>query len=524
MQEPTTNAPNPESPKEEKEKSDRVAVPRSLTTPKIREGVEHAQLAVDHDANGRYDLAVEEYMLAVKCFLDAKKDDTLDDKVRGAVDTKMQEYFQRAEFLRQAVNKAAKDELEKPVPARPRLATSSGSQAKSSGVVEGAFNIAKGFFSTTVEEKDSGVQRDRSGTRIKPEEVTPLDRFRALFQLPDEIVLKEYGCSMTQTEPGGKVSVLEARGTLYISANYICFAAELQPAAQYRILEKIPILHLTGIQKKRAGIMTTKLEVITIDDTLYSFGAISSRAEYYEVLSNLYKECMRERKVFGMPLHVLLEREDRMESGIPTFVETAIKVIREKGIDQEGIFRISSDHQKLKLLMAKIDRGLPVDYNETDIHAVTALLKRYLRDLPEPLLTYELYTCFLAVFESIPDQDMLLSKIESLVSTLPRETILLVKYLFDFLVEVADHAHTNKMHLPNIALIFGPVLLGTDDSTTGEQMLKETAAINQLVLIMIQHRERLFNKTRTTQQAPQRIKKYSSVYLTQGLNFSSMEQ
>lgn len=39
----------------------------------MREGVEHAQVAVGHDANGRYDLAVDEYMIAVRCFIEAKK-------------------------------------------------------------------------------------------------------------------------------------------------------------------------------------------------------------------------------------------------------------------------------------------------------------------------------------------------------------------------------------------------------------------------------------------------------------------
>ncbi len=43
-------------------------------------------------------------------------------------------------------------------------------------------------------------------------------------------------------------------------------------------------------------------------------------------------------------------------------------------------------------LVAQVDRGIALDLAQVDIHAVTALLKKYLRDLPEPLLTYELVT------------------------------------------------------------------------------------------------------------------------------------
>jgi hypothetical protein len=44
--------------------------------------------------------------------------------------------------------------------------------------------------------------------------------------------------------------------------------------------------------------------------------------------------------------------------------------------------------------------GDPVDFDDLDIcktpHTVAALLKLYFRELPEPLVTFELYDCFIA--------------------------------------------------------------------------------------------------------------------------------
>jgi hypothetical protein len=45
----------------------------------------------------------------------------------------------------------------------------------------------------------------------------------------------------------------------------------------------------------------------------------------------------------------------------------------------------------------RLDKGEDVDLSqELDPHAVAGLLKLYFRDLPEPLMTFELYPWFIA--------------------------------------------------------------------------------------------------------------------------------
>lgn len=60
-------------------------------------------------------------------------------------------------------------------------------------------------------------------------------------------------------------------------------------------------------------------------------------------------------------------------------------------IDTEGIFRRSGNIQRINELKKRINEGAFIDMSSEDTHVVAGVLKTFLRDLQEPLLTYELY-------------------------------------------------------------------------------------------------------------------------------------
>lgn len=60
-------------------------------------------------------------------------------------------------------------------------------------------------------------------------------------------------------------------------------------------------------------------------------------------------------------------------------------------IDTEGIFRRSGNYSKVVELKQKVNSGNDVDFKDVDTHVIAGLLKTFLRDLEEPLLTYDLY-------------------------------------------------------------------------------------------------------------------------------------
>ena len=65
------------------------------------------------------------------------------------------------------------------------------------------------------------------------------------------------------------------------------------------------------------------------------------------------------------------------------------------GLHVEGIFRISASSTKLQKYKNEYNRGLPVEFPEKiDPHTVAGLLKLYLRELPEPVIPFNMYSSF----------------------------------------------------------------------------------------------------------------------------------
>lgn len=64
------------------------------------------------------------------------------------------------------------------------------------------------------------------------------------------------------------------------------------------------------------------------------------------------------------------------------------------GLDTPGIYRISGIKSKIEALKNSYNSGRGVDLKEYDVTVVTGLLKQYLRELPESVLTQELNSRF----------------------------------------------------------------------------------------------------------------------------------
>ncbi|CAG8511141.1 16827_t:CDS:2 [Rhizophagus irregularis] len=94
-----------------------------------------------------------------------------------------------------------------------------------------------------------------------------------------------------------------------------------------------------------------------------------------------------------------------------------------------------------------------------DINIVAGALKRFFRDLPEPLMTFELYDEFIEA----NDQDDKLYAIKDLLYRLPKPNFELLKRLIEHLERVTDYEETNHMYARNLAIVFGPNLLKSRD-------------------------------------------------------------
>jgi hypothetical protein len=112
----------------------------------------------------------------------------------------------------------------------------------------------------------------------------------------------------------------------------------------------------------------------------------------------------KKKGVFGIPLDVLVER-DGVDSTygvgpgaikVPGLIDDTISAMRQMDMSVEGVFRKNGNIRGLKELTEKLDaKEFEVDLLKESPVQLAALLKKFLRELPDPLLTYKLYRLFI---------------------------------------------------------------------------------------------------------------------------------
>ncbi|XP_024913033.1 rho GTPase-activating protein 44-like isoform X3 [Cynoglossus semilaevis] len=237
-----------------------------------------------------------------------------------------------------------------------------------------------------------------------------------------------------------------------------------------------------------------------IDYASYFQTMIEAQAEYHrkslELLQNIlpqikaHQETWVEKPCYGKPLeeHLALSGRD-----IAFPIEACVTMLLECGMQEEGLFRIAPSASKLKKLKASLDCGvLDVQEYSADPHAIAGALKSYLRELPEPLMTFELYNDWIQA-SNIQDQDKRLQALLNACEKLPPANNNNFKYLIKFLSKLTEHQDLNKMTPGNIAIVLGPNLLWThNEGNITEMMTTVSLQIVGIIEPIIQHADWFF--------------------------------
>ncbi|XP_076005671.1 rac GTPase-activating protein 1-like isoform X2 [Genypterus blacodes] len=145
---------------------------------------------------------------------------------------------------------------------------------------------------------------------------------------------------------------------------------------------------------------------------------------------------------------------------IPVLVVYCIKEIEHRGLNEVGLYRVSGQERVVKLLKEKLIRGktMPSLSKVEDIHVITGVLKDFLRNLPEPLLTFHLNKAFMEAAE-ISDDGNSVAMLYQTMSELPQPNRDTLACLMIHLQRVSLCVET-KMDAHNLARVFGPTLVG----------------------------------------------------------------
>ncbi|KAJ6220837.1 hypothetical protein RDWZM_006649 [Blomia tropicalis] len=208
---------------------------------------------------------------------------------------------------------------------------------------------------------------------------------------------------------------------------------------------------------------------------------------------------------FRVSLEFLLEQNGG--DPIPTIVRSCVKYLEQEScLDTEGIFRRSAVVTVVKDVQRSFNQGEQVDFDrlngvdcdgDVPVHVAAVILKSFLRELNEPLLTFDLYDDVIN-FQQISGgpsaqhrQEKLNTAINLVQNRLPTPNYQLFKYIVQFLAKVMDHSEFNKMNASNLAILFGPNLLWSKKAQALSS-LDSITAINHFTEFVLRNHESIF--------------------------------
>ncbi|XP_026488218.1 rho GTPase-activating protein 44-like [Vanessa tameamea] len=238
---------------------------------------------------------------------------------------------------------------------------------------------------------------------------------------------------------------------------------------------------------KEAQLAHTLLQYVKLQRA-YHESALHSLADTVPELERFINDSSV-KPVFGYPL----EEHLRVTARTIAFpVELCVCTLHELALNEEGLFRIAGGTSKVRRMKLSLDAGLfnvPLPRDYRDMHVVASVLKSYLRELPEPLLTYRLYENFILASRQ-PSEQARLNALWEAIHLLPDANFQNLRYLIKFLSALTQNQSTNKMTPSNLAIVIAPNLLWAADESTFDMNI--TTAVNCVVELLIKHADWFF--------------------------------
>ncbi|NWI91744.1 RHGBA protein, partial [Pitta sordida] len=192
-------------------------------------------------------------------------------------------------------------------------------------------------------------------------------------------------------------------------------------------------------------------------------------------------EAAAEGKIFGISFHALPQSLVPEYGYIPSFLVETCEYLEEH-VHTEGLFRKSGSLVRLKALKSKLDQGenclsaaLPCD--------VAGLLKQFFRELPEPILPPHLQEGLFKAQQLGSEKKTATVLLSCLMAD---RTIEVLRYFFNFLRTVSLRSNENRMDSSNLAMIFAPNLLHSNEnekiSANTEKRIRLQAAVVETLI------------------------------------------
>ncbi|XP_042192961.1 rho GTPase-activating protein 19 isoform X2 [Callorhinchus milii] len=212
---------------------------------------------------------------------------------------------------------------------------------------------------------------------------------------------------------------------------------------------------------------------------------------------------------FFRSFHFLRRRGKGVVFGAPLTEEGIAQIYQlieylHKNLHVEGLFRIPGNSVRQQSLREALNSGMEMDLECGEFHPndVATMLKAFLGELPEPLLSHRHYNAHLKIADlmvfdalgnktSVADKERQIEALQLLFLLLPSATRNLLKLLLDLLYHTAKQQLSNKMSAHNLALMFAPHILWPRNLLVSDLQENITRLTNG-VTFMIKHSQKLF--------------------------------
>ncbi|KAM8913331.1 rho GTPase-activating protein 9 isoform 4-T4 [Spinachia spinachia] len=222
-------------------------------------------------------------------------------------------------------------------------------------------------------------------------------------------------------------------------------------------------------------------------------------------LQALQEKGLIKDQVFGCRLEMLCERE---KSTVPRFVRLCTDAVEKRGLDADGIYRVSGNLAVIQKLRFLVDHEravttdgrymfpaefvqeekLNLDRSEwEDIHVITGALKLFFRELPEPLVPFGFFTDIVETVKMTDHGDRV-DRLKCLVLNMPPPNHDTLQFTCRHLKRVLERSGTNRMTTQNIGIVFGPTLMRPerDNGNMAVNMVYQNQAV-ELILSEFDH-------------------------------------
>ncbi|XP_070758004.1 rho GTPase-activating protein 15 [Enoplosus armatus] len=204
-------------------------------------------------------------------------------------------------------------------------------------------------------------------------------------------------------------------------------------------------------------------------------------------LQALQEKGLIKDQVFGCRLEMLCERE---KSTVPRFVRLCTEAVEKRGLDTDGIYRVSGNLAVIQKLRFLVDHEEKLNLDESDwedIHVITGALKLFFRELPEPLVPFGFFT---DIVETVKMSDYMdkVHRLKCLVLNMPPPNHDTLQFMCRHLKRVLERSDTNRMTTQNIGIVFGPTLMRPerDNGNMAVNMVYQNQAV-ELILSEFDH-------------------------------------